>query len=173
MNDVLGDGTADTSAKALDETGLSWYNNNAHRIDQLLYSRGLILSGDRADVQVAVYNNEVAISYLQLLLTVLPFFLVLCVFSVTFRQRMSYYKSSFLAAVLATTHLDTKDCSTVGYIKSPPEIVLKAVGDHMLLGTRQGGTIVVHTDPAQLPYSAGFEPLLMDKDYQQGIHTQF
>ena len=173
MNDVLGDGTADTSAKALDETGLSWYNNNAHRIDQLLYSRGLILSGDRADVQVAIYNNEVAISYLQLLLTVLPFFLVLCVFSVTFRQRMSYYKSSFLAAVLATTHLDTEDCSTVGYIKSPPEIVLKVAGDHMLLGTRQGGTIVVHTDPAQLPYSAGFEPLLMDKEYQRGIHTQF
>jgi len=167
MNDLLGNGGANTSSKALDETGLSWYNNNAEKIERLLYSRGLILSGNRADVQVAVYSNEVAISGLQLVLVVLPFFLVLCVYSITFRQRMSYYKGSFLAAVVATTHLDTKDCATVGYIKSPPEIVLKAYGDHMLLGTRQGGTIVISTNQPQLPYNVDFdsEPLLFDEKY--------
>jgi len=164
---LLGDGSADTSAKALDETGLSWYNNNTHQIDRLLYSRALILSGNRADVQVAVYINEVAISGLQLLLVVLPFFLVLCVFSITFRQRMSYYKNSFLAAVVATTDLETKDCTTVGYIKSPPEIVLKASGNYTLLGIHQRGTIVARNDPPQLPYGTAYdsEPLLLDKEY--------
>jgi len=80
---------------------------------------------------------------------------------------MSYYKNSFLAAVVATTDLEIKDCTTVGYIKSPPEIVLKASGDHMLLGMHQRGTIVVRNDPPQLPYGTAYdsEPLLLDKEY--------
>jgi hypothetical protein len=104
INDILGDGTKGTSAIALNKTGVDWYNPRAQDIEKLLTLRSLILDGCASKVAVDVQTNEAAISYLQLVLMVLPIFLALMVCGVMFRKPMRYFKNSFLAAVVATAH---------------------------------------------------------------------
>ena len=137
-------------------------------MDDLLISRGLIAGGDRAAVQVVVQHNEAAISYLQLLLTLLPALLVLIgAIVIFFSGPMSYYESSFLAAVCTTTHMTPGECQKVGYLRDPPEITLQKRGTHVLLGTPGEGTFAnvganqnIHT------YGMVVEPLM----YKDGTY---
>ncbi|KAF8961965.1 hypothetical protein BDZ97DRAFT_1165956 [Flammula alnicola] len=164
MSDILGDGTTNTSVAVLNQTGIDWYNNVTDHIDQLLISRGLILGGNRPDVMVDVQHTEAAISHLQLLLTLLPVLLALLVLGTTFRQPMSYFKNSFMAAVFATTHVSSPKCSKIGYMRSPPEVTLKVSREHTVLGTRHGGTIAIVGANQLIAPGMSYEPLLQEKD---------
>ncbi|KAF8160058.1 hypothetical protein B0H34DRAFT_674311 [Crassisporium funariophilum] len=168
LNDILGDGNSNISARCLNQTGLNWYKDNVERIDRLLLSRGLILGGDRTTVLVAVNRHEAALSYLQLSLTLLPFGLLLSIFLWTIREPMSYYQSSFMAAVLATMHVSTDKCAKVGYIRSPPEIVLKRWGEHVHIGIGQNSTIAMDLHKQVIGLSNGHEPL----ETERFIHKQ-
>ncbi|KIK03992.1 hypothetical protein K443DRAFT_94105 [Laccaria amethystina LaAM-08-1] len=163
INSLLGDGTSDSSAVAFNQTGWDWFMSKSNYIDDLLTSRGLIAGGDRAAVQVAVQHNEAAISYLQLLLTLLPALLFLIgTVVIFFSGPMSYYQSSFLAAVCTTTHMTPGECQKVRYLRDPPEITLQRRGTHVLLGTPGGGTLAnVGGNQNVQPY--GMKPL-MNKD---------
>ena len=142
LNDVLGDGTASTSAIAFNQTGWDWYVNKYNHINDVLTSRALILGGNRSAVHVEVQHIEAALSYLQLLLMLLPVFLVSGGVVVVWQvEPMSYYNNSLLATVCTTTHLTTKECGEVGYLHKPPEIALRRRGRHVLLVTPEGGTL--------------------------------
>ena len=166
INDILGDGTQGSSAIALNQTGVDWYNTRAQDIENLLTSRSLILNGRGSKVAVDVQTTEAAISYLQLLLMVLPMFLALIVWGVRFGKPMGYYENSFLAAVFATAHVnDTK--SKVGYMRHPPEVVLKTNGGRVTLEMPNGGLITAPGGRMATDHEDGlvFEPLILpEKD---------
>ena len=170
LNSLLGDGTSDSSAAAFNQTGWDWIVNKSNYIDDLLTSRGLIAGGDRGAVQVIVQHNEAAISYLQLLLTILPALLVLIGAVVTcFSGPMSYYQSSFLAAVCTTTHMTPGKCQEVCYLRDPPEITLRRRETHVLLGTPGEGTLTnVGANENIQPY--GITEPLMYKDGSYSVN---
>jgi len=159
LNDVLGDGSASIRAVALNQTGWDWYVNKYKHINDVLTSRALILGGNRSAVHVEVKHVEAALSYLQLLLVLLPLFLVSGGVLVVLRaEPMSYYNSSLLAAVCTTTHLTTKECGKVGYLHKPPEITLRKRGSHVLLSTPKGGTLAHVGEDQVVAYSMVTEP---------------
>jgi len=166
INDILGDGTQGSSAIALNQTGVDWYNTRAQDIENLLTSRSLILNGRGSKVAVDVQTNEAAISYLQLLLIVLPIFLALIIWGVRFGKPMGYYENSFLAAVLATAHVDDTT-SKIGYMRHPPEVVLKTNGGRVTLEMPSGGLITAPGGSIATDLDDGlvFEPLILpEKD---------
>ncbi|KAF8877388.1 hypothetical protein BD779DRAFT_1629001 [Infundibulicybe gibba] len=141
LSDVLGDGSTAKAATALNETGLLWYQNHTEHIDQVLASRAFILGGDRESVMVDVQHAAPALSYLQLLLSLIPTLVALVSILLIRRDKRGYFQSSFFVAVHATTHLDESRCDKVGYSHVPPEIRLDVVDGHVLLGTPNGGTL--------------------------------
>ena len=168
INDILGGGAQSSSAVALNETGVFWYNTWKQDIEELLTSRSLILKGRASRVAVDVQTNEAAISCLQLVFILLPIFLALMVWVKIFRKPMEYYRNSFLAAVFSTTHVtdSPSGSSEVGYMHEPPEIVLKTRGEKVTLQmpdgdliTAQGGRrapdhdhgLVLDSEPLILP----------------------
>ncbi|KAF5328240.1 hypothetical protein D9619_013409 [Psilocybe cf. subviscida] len=175
INDFLGDGTSNLSSVALTDSGLSWLIANEKKMDELLTSRALLLGGNRADVTVYIEYSVPAISILQLILCVLPIALAILAHFLTRREVMSYFKGSFLAAVLATTHVSTSSsCEKLGYLHSMPEISLQRDGRHVILGTPGGGSIAHTTlEPRELVY----EPFMPAKDEQLEMlaphHHQF
>jgi len=169
INDILGDGTKDTSAVALNQTGVDWYNTHAQDIEKLLTSRSLILEGRASKVAVDVQTHEAAISYLQLVLIILPIFLAAIVSGIRFRKPMGYFKNSFLAAVVATADVTdpTSESSEVGYMREPPEVVLKTKGERVTL-QMPNGQLVTAAGGRRAPdhdYELAFEPLILpEKD---------
>ena len=166
INDILGDGTNDTSAVALNQAGLDWYSAHEKNINKLLTSRGLIMGRYGPKVIVDVQTNEAAISYLQLILLLLPIFLALIVWGTTFQKPMSYYKNSFVAAVFATAHVtgrvsDRSECKKVGYMQSPPEVELKTRGGHVTMQTPNGELVAVPGGRRVFDYEMASEPLIL------------
>ncbi|KAF8877386.1 hypothetical protein BD779DRAFT_114438 [Infundibulicybe gibba] len=141
LTDILGDGSTAKAATALNETGMLWYRDHVERIDQVLASRAFILGGDRGSVSVIVKHTEPALSYLQLILSLVPALIALISVLLIRRDKRGYFRSSFFAAVHATTHLDESRCDKVGYSRVPPDIRLEVVAGHILLGTPNGGTL--------------------------------
>ncbi|KAF8153811.1 hypothetical protein B0H34DRAFT_67180 [Crassisporium funariophilum] len=174
LTNVLGDGSSAIAATALNKTGVDWYNDHEAQIDQTLLSRGVMLGGDRGIVEVEVRRNVAALSYLQLFLSLVPILFAILVWLATVFQPMSYYQSSFLAAVLTTTHVvSTPSCKKVGYLKVPPEVSLRHENEHAFIATQTGGTLV-HLEPNHVvalamsmePYGhngAEFSPLLTNE----------
>lgn len=159
----IGDGTTSTSAAALNQTGLDWFTHNEDRLDQFITSRGFILGGNAATVQVEVKHNEAAISYLQLILVIIPALLAFAAWILTTREPTGYYGSSFLAAVCATTHIAGESTyQQVGYVRVPPELRLRSKGQHVFIETPSGVLVNVEADQT-VPYSPNTEPLL-DED---------
>ncbi|KDR82537.1 hypothetical protein GALMADRAFT_237885 [Galerina marginata CBS 339.88] len=174
ISNIIGDGTKNTSISAIDPIGVEWYNQNVGIIDNLLISRGLILGGVAHDVKVDVLYHEAAISCLQLFLILLPFILAAVTLAATFKQPMSYFASSFLAAVCATTRMGNSTCEEVGYMRSPPEISLKTTGGHVVLKTGKGDvlTSVGKGQVVSSSYSVDYitEPLLLDQEVDHSQH---
>jgi hypothetical protein len=177
INDILGDGTQSTSAVALNKDGVDWYKARDLQIDHLLASRGLIMDGRGSAVAVDVQRNEAAISYFQLVLIILPIFLTLIVCGMTFKKPMSYYQNSFLAAVFATARVtgttsDEPDCKKVGYMRSPPEIVLKTKGGRVSLQTQDGELVIVPEGRRAPDCGMVFEQLIVpEKEERQKALT--
>ena len=166
INNILGEGSRGSSAIALNQTGVDWYNTHAQDIENLLTSRSLILNGRGSKVTVDVQTNEAAISYLQLLLIVFPIFLALIVRGARFGKPMGYYENSFLAAVFATVHVNDTT-SKVGYMRHPPEVVLKTHGGKVTLEMPNGGLITAPGGRMATDHDDGliFEPLILpEKD---------
>lgn len=142
--DILGDGKNDTNVVAFNQTGADWYTFNRTWIDQLLMSRAFLLGGDRNTVNLLIHHNEPAISYLQILLTIFPFFLALTAFGLMYQDKPGYYKSSLFASLVATTHLagEDKSCDSVGYLRRPPNVILQRIEEHVRLGMDDGSYVV-------------------------------
>ncbi|TFK31295.1 hypothetical protein BDQ12DRAFT_751048 [Crucibulum laeve] len=170
LTDILGDGGTSNSASALNQSGLDWYATKQNHIDQVLLSRGLILGGDPATVDISVKHNQPALSYLQVLLILLPIVLLVLTFLLMLRDKPGYYKSSFLAAVCATTHIGSSSCDESNYLRNGTgDLILHSRGEHVLIGTPDGGYLTqVGAEPTHLQYRmtpmmVNEEPLLAKK----------
>jgi hypothetical protein len=151
LSDVLGTGSSDRSAIALNQTSVDWFRLQESRIDAQLVARGLVQGGDRETVGVEVKRTEAALSYLQLVLVLLPVVLAgwaWVVMKVGANKGGGCFGNSFLAAVVSTathhpasSHRDggEKEGSgglrrEVGYLHDPPEIrILTTEGQTVLL----------------------------------------
>lgn len=147
--DVLGDGKNDTNVVAFNKTGENWYIFNRTWIEQLLLSRAFLLGGDASTVDVLVHHNEAALSYLQILLILLPFVFALTAFTLMLKDKPGYYKSSLFASLATTTHLDEKDrpCETVGYFRHPPNLILQKSTEHVRIGMEDGTYVMGSREP--------------------------
>ncbi|KAF5328182.1 hypothetical protein D9619_013415 [Psilocybe cf. subviscida] len=164
ITNFLGDGSSNVSTAALSPAGTAWLEQENDRIDRLLLSRALIVGGTSDDVVVLINYTRAAISKFQLVLIVVPVALALLMWALTQRKVMSYFKNSFLAAVLATTHTSTSPCDDLGYVRTPPEITLQRNGAHVVLGTPNGGVI---SNSGSAPQGLLYQPLILDKDGMQ------
>lgn len=116
----LGDGRSNISALAVDESVMQWSEQNYAYMDDLLISRGFILSIDPDLVTVNVSILRPAISYLQIFLVLIAALFALISYLSTRLLATSHWTSSLLAILLATT--DKKN--EPGYIEPVPEIRL-------------------------------------------------
>lgn len=142
MSDLLGDGSKNTSAQALNQTALDWYRKNGDTLDNLVISRGLILSVDPGLVSVRVNHLVPAISYLQILLVAIPTFFALLLWILASRCIKGHYQATLLATIIATTHTTSTGndrCHNPGYMRHLPEILLRDSRDgHVMIGTKDG-----------------------------------
>lgn len=162
LPNILGKGDTNTSSGAFDPQGQSWLLRNQAHLDELMASRAFILAGNSDTTRVAWQELVAAISYLQLILLLVPVVLATFTWLLMVGNATSHYKHSFLAAVCATTHISDNSCRRIGYLKKPPLITLKNVRRHIVIGTPNGGTlanverdqVVAHsmiTEPLNLP----------------------
>ncbi|TFK31131.1 hypothetical protein BDQ12DRAFT_694521 [Crucibulum laeve] len=167
LTDILGDGGTSNSTSALNQTGLEWYASKQNHIDQVLLSRSLILGGDPTTVDVSVKHDQPALSYLQVLLILLPILFFVVTFILMLRDKPGYFKSSFLAAVCATTHVGNGSCHRSNYLRSGTgDLILHSRGEHILIGTPEGGYLtkmgaeLPHLQYSMTPMMTSEEPLL-------------
>ncbi|KAF8877385.1 hypothetical protein BD779DRAFT_1475264 [Infundibulicybe gibba] len=155
LTEVLGDGSAATSATALNETGSRWYQSHSNHMEQMLTSRGLMVGGDPGSMLVDVQHTEVALSYLQTLLSSIPVLIVIISSLLIRRDKRGYFQSSFLAAIHAAVYPDESRRDKVGYLHASPEIRLEVVGEHVMLGMRNGS--VIANVARRVPFSSPAE----------------
>ncbi|KAF8879454.1 hypothetical protein BD779DRAFT_1788920 [Infundibulicybe gibba] len=150
LTDLLGDGRAGTSGAALSDSGLRWYEAHTEHMDQVLVSRGLLLGGDRSSVPVDVRHTVAALSYLQLLLCLLPALAVPVSMFLISRDRRGYFQSSLLAAV--HTSASGSKRAWGHSIHKLEEIGVGVVDGHVQLVTPGGGVLAnVAPDGVLLP----------------------
>ncbi|KAF8993280.1 hypothetical protein BDQ17DRAFT_151393 [Cyathus striatus] len=162
LTDIIGDGSQATNDGALNATGWLWYTDNQDRIDSLLLSRGITLGGNPTTVSIEVKTTVPAISYLQVLLVVLPLILAIIALLTMMKDHGGYYSSSFLSALSATTHISSDSCTKLPFASAPPDIRLKYVGQHVVLQTGNGDTVTLVNSGELSPYLVSSEPLLSD-----------
>ncbi|KAJ9652741.1 hypothetical protein H2198_008013 [Neophaeococcomyces mojaviensis] len=122
----LGDGMSNISSKALDQSTYLWLSKNTDRIDDLLVSRGFIVSIDPSLVTLEASSLTPAISYLQLLLVLLTLFLAL-IGRLCLQQLASpHWSNSLLSNLLCTVDTtNDKKSRQPGYIHRCPDIQLR------------------------------------------------
>ncbi|KAF9449491.1 hypothetical protein P691DRAFT_727893 [Macrolepiota fuliginosa MF-IS2] len=157
--DILGKGDTNTSADVFDPQGQSWLLGNQAYLDELMATRSFILTGNSDMTKVAWQEPVAAISYLQLILLLVPIVLAMFAWVLMAGNSTSHYKHSFLAAVFATTHVSDNSCRRIGYLKNPPLVTLKKVRRHVVVGTPNGGTLVNVERDQIVAYSMVTEPL--------------
>ncbi|KAF8248846.1 hypothetical protein K440DRAFT_660670 [Wilcoxina mikolae CBS 423.85] len=136
---ILGDGSTNTSTQALDQSAYSWVSNNAQRFENLLLERGFILGLDPKLVTVETSTLQPAISYLQVLLVVVPVLLAAVGWTLVRVGASDHYSSSLLGNLCATTSAgEEMDSRKPQYLKDAPEISLREEEGKVVLVTATG-----------------------------------
>lgn len=161
FTDFLGDGSSNVSAVAFNQTGIDWVAQQDGHIDSHLISRAMLMGGNASAVMVDVGTTVAAVSALQLFLCILPGILAIVIWWLTRDPALSYYQSSFLVAVLATTHTAPVQCEELGYIHSMPEITPQKRGSHMILDIPHEGEI---SQTVSIHRPMIYDPLILEGD---------
>lgn len=151
-----GDGRSNISSKALDQSTFVWLQNNLDRMDELLLSRGFIVSIDPALVTLATTYLTPAISYLQLMLIVVAVVLAPIGWFILQQFASPYWANSLLSNMLHTVRAPgTADTKAPGYIWNTPDIQL---WDTSSQGAITVGNAFLKTEGAQVAqtYSSGY-----------------
>lgn len=164
FSNVVGDGASSKASISFNQTGYEWLKSQEGRVDDLLIARGVLLGGNKDIVSVTVLHNVAAISYLQLLLTVLPLVLAILAFALTELSQMSFYLNSFFAAIVTTTRPSSSRrptrVSKLSTLRHPPEMILASQEDgHPVIETSDGGVYVRRGSPPSLPSIASERPI--------------
>ncbi|KAI9863859.1 MAG: hypothetical protein M1813_003511 [Trichoglossum hirsutum] len=158
LSGVLGDGSSSDSTVALNQKGVDWLNAARKHLDNLILSRGFILSVDPYSVMVELKTTVASVSYLQILLILIPIVLMLGCWALVLAYTPGHYQSSLLSTLTATTHSypalshsggTPLVCKNPRYLLQPPDIQLKDEGEHVVLGTPRG--IFRHDIPVSTP----------------------
>ncbi|TFK37924.1 hypothetical protein BDQ12DRAFT_735865 [Crucibulum laeve] len=163
LSDILGDGSTSMSATAVNQTGLDWYLNHTAHIDGLLVSRAFILGGDPTGVEIELKTNEAALSYLQVILIVIPLFFTVASLVLMMRDKAGLYRSSFMCAVSAATKMHGISSKNVGYMRPPPLITPVLEGGHIKLLTPGGGMLGNVGVHMVMPYDEPVTEPFLDK----------
>jgi hypothetical protein len=130
----LGDGRSNISSIALDDKIYEWFIESSGRMDDLLVSRGFIVSVNASLVTLEENVLMPAISYLQVFLVLVAAFLA-ALWCICLRlSSSSHWSSSLLSNLLTPAGMaDDKKNKGPGYINPVPEIRLQKTGSRMAI----------------------------------------
>ncbi|KAM6508439.1 hypothetical protein FALCPG4_018296 [Fusarium falciforme] len=125
----LGDGRSNISSESLDNNVFSWTQNMSATMEELLVARGYAVSVDPALVTISVDKLIVAISGLQLLLSIFA-----VVFAGTGWLALAFFadahwSNTLLANLIHTTSKKDEKESKPGYLRNAPKVALLADGN--------------------------------------------
>ena len=128
---VLGDGSKNTSAKALVQKPWAWAIKNEARMSNFLLARGIMLGVNPELVMVQSSIMKPAISWLQVVLIVIPIVLALVAFLMVYFAAVGHYSSTLFQSLVATTDVRKmgdaarlKSSNNPAYLLRIPEIDL-------------------------------------------------
>ncbi|RSL67991.1 hypothetical protein CEP54_002934 [Fusarium duplospermum] len=125
----LGNGRSNVSSESLDEKVLTWTENMSERLERLLVARAYIVSVNPGLVTISVQKLMVAMSGLQLLLSILAAVLAgVSWFALSFFAD-AYWSNTFLANVMHTTLQWGGKKPRPGYVHNPPNVEVQTAGN--------------------------------------------
>ncbi|RSM18147.1 hypothetical protein CDV31_003069 [Fusarium ambrosium] len=125
----LGNGRSNVSSESLDEKVLSWTENMSETLERLLVARAYIVSVNPALVTISVQKLMVAMSYLQLLLSILAAVLAGAAWLALSFLADTYWSNTFLASVMHTTLQWGGKKPRPGYVHNPPNVEVQKAGN--------------------------------------------
>ncbi|KAM4067440.1 hypothetical protein HRG_001377 [Hirsutella rhossiliensis] len=145
----LGKVRSNFSSDALDNNALSWTRNMWATMQGLLVARGYIVSVDPALVTISVNKLIVAMSGLQLLLSMLAVVLAGAAWLALACFADAHWSNTFLSSFIHTTTERDGKKSKPGYVHNPPSVELLADGDGNFIAV--SGKAVILQDPLLVP----------------------
>jgi hypothetical protein len=142
----LGDPRSNLSSESLNQEVIEWVWDNTPRMMELLVARGFAVSVDPSLVGVTVQYMVVAVSGLQLFLSVLAAVLAIASWSALAFIAENGWTKSFLANLVHTALYRGTPESKTSYMKVPPnvDVVVHAEGDFV---TVEGRPVVLYDPP--------------------------
>ncbi|KAI8712162.1 hypothetical protein NCS52_01313700 [Fusarium sp. LHS14.1] len=157
----LGKGRSNVSSESLNDEVLAWTWNISGMMERLLVARAFIVSVDPALVTVSVDRLIVAMSGLQLLLSILAAVLACMAWLALSFFADAYWSNTFFSSVMHTTLHWAGKKSRSGYVHNMPNVELLSGGDGSLI-TVAGSAVVLQTQ-----YSAHLGLLAQDQVERQ------
>jgi hypothetical protein len=143
----LGAPRSNLSSESLDQKVIEWVWDNTPRMMELLVARGFAVSVDPSLVGVTVQHMVVAISGLQLFLSVFAVVLAIASWSALSYIAEDGWSKSLLANLVHTTLYRGTPESKRAYMKAPPNLDMVVHGDGDFV-TIQGRPVVLCDPPA-------------------------
>ncbi|KAM6513659.1 hypothetical protein FALCPG4_016040 [Fusarium falciforme] len=161
----LGNGRSNVSSESLDDSVMSWTWNMSATMECLLVARGYIVSVDPALVTIRVDKLIVAMSVLQLLLSILAVVLAGAAWLALAFFADSHWSNTFLANLAYTTSERDGKKLKPGYMHDPPSVELLADGDEHFIAV--SGKAVVLQNRVLMPMDS-----LGEKPQEEGRQKQ-
>lgn len=157
----LGNGRSNVSSESLDQDVLSWTENMSATLESLLVARAYMVSIDPALVTISVQKLIVAMSGLQLLLSILAAVLAGAAWLALSFLADAYWSNTFLASVMHTTL--ERSGKRSGYVHNPQNVELLSERDGDVIAVA-GRAVVLQDRPsdgflAQQQWMAGNQPV--------------
>ncbi|KAH7146669.1 hypothetical protein B0J13DRAFT_595189 [Dactylonectria estremocensis] len=145
----LGNGRSNVSSESLDDNVMSWTWNMSATMEGLLVARGYVVSVDPALVTISVDKLIVAMSGLQLILSILAAVLAGATWIALAFFADAHWSNTFLASLIHTTSERDGKKPKPGYMHNPPSVGLLAHGDENFIAV--SGKAVVLQDRILVP----------------------
>lgn len=157
----FGNGRSNISSESLNDDVLSWTENMSATLESLLVARAYMASIDPALVTISVQKLMVAMSGLQLLLSILAAVLAGAAWLALSFLADAYWSNTFLASVMHTTL--ERSGKRSGYVHNPQNVELLSGRDGDCIAVA-GRAIVLQDRPsdgflAQQQWMAGNQPV--------------
>jgi hypothetical protein len=166
----LGNGRSNISLESLDDEAMSWIRKMSAKIATLLVARGHIVSIDPALVTINVDKLIVAMSGLQLLLSLLAALLAGFAWLTLAMFANAHWSNTFLATLVHATSDRSGKRSKPGYMHNPPDITVLGPEDRSYI-TISGKAVVLQDQPL-LPNDPGSGWATEESLHKPGFETE-
>ncbi|KAJ4187447.1 hypothetical protein NW755_006936 [Fusarium falciforme] len=171
----LGNGRSNVSSESLNQDVLSWTENMSATLESLLIARAYMVSVDPALVTISVQKLMVAMSGLQLLLSILAAVLAGAAWLALSFLADAYWSNTFFASVMHTTL--ERSGKRSGYVHNPQNVELLSArdGDSIAIA---GRAVVLQDRPsdgflAQQQWMPGNQPVAYYSQVPSYADTNF